>query len=259
MSITVVAAMLHSEWSGAAGMDDLRLDYAHQLLARAGSGRQVELKIDPALGHPEAFSIQAKEKAASVTGGGPGGVLYGVREWISRPASGADAVTERPDFGLRGTVLFLMKEANYDYQLTPEEFPWFFDRPLLTRYFDYLLENRFNTIFLWSGHLFPSIVEMPEYPDATDLSKADLRRNQEQFKWFTRECARRNISVLLHFYQIHIPKPLAKSRGIPVHYSQPNDFVRKFVRYSLGRFLAEFDSVGLYVCPGEALESRYQP
>ncbi len=245
--------------SDAAESDDLRLDYARQLLVRAGAAKQADLKIDPALAHPEAFCIRAKENAASVTGGGPAGVLYGVREWISRPPSAALPVTERPDFGLRGTVLFLMKEANYDYQLTPQEFPWFFDRPLLTRFLDYLLENRFNTIFLWSGHLFPSIVEMPEYPDATDLSKAELLRNQEQFKWFTRQCAMRNISVLLHFYQIHIPKPLAKSRKIPVHYSRPNDFVKKFVRYSLGRFLAEFDSVGLYVCPGEVLQPQYQP
>jgi len=257
--IAIVAATSCLLPSGAAGSEDLRLDYARELLGRAGAAKQAGLKIDPTLAHPEAYSIRAEGNAVTVTGGGPAGVLYGVREWVAQPPSAPLPVTERPDFPLRGTVLFLMKEASYDYQLTPREFPWFFDRPLLTRFLDYLLENRFNTIFLWSGHLFPSIVEMPEYPDATDLSKADLRRNQEQFKWFTRECARRNVSVLLHFYQIHVPKPLARSRNIPVHYGQPNDFVRKFVRYSLGRFLAEFDSVGLYVCPGEVLQPRYQP
>lgn len=65
--------------------------------------------------------------------------------------------------------------------------------------------------------------------------------------------------MLVHFYQIHIPKALARSRNVPVQYSQPNEFVTKFVRYSLGRFLAEFDSLGLYVCPGEALATAYQP
>ena len=99
-----------------------------------------------------------------------------------------------------------MKEGSYDYQLTPQEFPWFYDRPLLTQYLDCLQANRFNTIFLWSGHMFPSIVSMPEYPDATDLKPADLDRNQKQFRWFTDECAKRNIRVLMHFYQIHLPQ-----------------------------------------------------
>ena len=98
---------------------------------------------------------------------------------------------------------------------------------------------------------------MPEYPDATDLKPEELARNQKQFRWFTDECAKRNIRVLMHFYQIHIPRSLAKSRKIPMHYNQPNDFTKKYVHYALGRFLTEFDSVGLYVCPGEALNAQY--
>jgi hypothetical protein len=166
---------------------------------------------------------------------------------------------EQPDFELRGTVLFLMKDASYDYRLTPEEFPWFYDRELLTRYFDTLHANRFNTLFLWTGHLFPSIVELPEYPDAGDLSREELLANQAQFRWFTDECAKRNIDVLLHFYQIHVTKAFAASRDIPVANREPSDLLRKYVRYSLDRFLAEFKNVGLYVCPGEALQSQYQP
>jgi hypothetical protein len=87
-------------------------------LSRAGAAKPADLKIDSSLAHPEAYSIRAAGNATTVTGGGPGGVLYGVREWISRPPSAALPVTERPDFCLRGTVLFLMKEANCDYQLT---------------------------------------------------------------------------------------------------------------------------------------------
>ena len=77
---------------------------------------------------------------------------------------------------------------------------------------------------------------MPKYPEACDLGPEQLKRNQEQFRWFTDECAKRNIRVLMHFYQIHIPRSLAKARNIPMHYNAPNDFVRKYVRYALGRF-----------------------
>lgn len=44
-----------------------------------------------------------------------------------------------------------------------------------------------------------------------------------------------------------------------MHYEEPTDFVRKYMRYVLTRFLTEFDSVGLYACPGEVLKTEYQP
>jgi hypothetical protein len=225
----------------------------------------IYLHIDPnKVKHREGFCIIVSGPSISITGGGEAGLIYGILE-MKRIFNAHTImprrleVRDQPDFELRGSVLFLMKEASYDYKLTPAEFPWFYDRELLTKYFDYLEENRFNTLFLWTGNLFPSIVEMPEYPDATDLSREELLRNQAQFKWFTDQCAQRNINVLLHFYQIHITKALAKSRNIPVHYRKPNKFVTKFMRYSLDRFLGEFKNVGLYVCPGEALRSQYQP
>ena len=46
--------------------------------------------------------------------------------------------------------------------------------------------------------------------------------------------------------------------GYP-QYAEPNDFVRKYIHYSLLRFLTVFRSVGLYVCPGEALRPQYTP
>ncbi|MCC6125747.1 MAG: hypothetical protein IT426_12340 [Pirellulales bacterium] len=237
--------------------EELCAEYARELLGQIPEGARPILKTDAALDHPEAFSLRAAGSRAEIAGGGPAGLLYGVQQWLASPKAVPTGAVEKPDFELRGTVLFLMKEASYDYQLTPTEFPWFFDRPLLTKYLDYLYANRINTIFLWSGNLFPSIVEMPEYPDAKSLTSAEMARNQEQFAWFTRECAKRNISVLLHFYSIHLPKALADSRKIPMHYNKPDEFAAKFMRYCLERFLRVFDSVGLYVCPGEVLSSRY--
>lgn len=252
-----MAMLLWGAISPRVSAEELCLEYARELLAQVPEGARPILKIDAALNNPEAFSLRADGSRTEIAGGGPAGLLYGAQQWLAAPKAAPSGAVEKPDFELRGTVLFLMKEASYDYQLTPQEFPWFFDRPLLTKYLDYLAANRFNTIFLWSGHLFPSIVAMPDYPDATDLTPEELARNQEQFAWFTRECAKRNISVLLHFYQIHLPKALAASRKIPMHYYKPDEFAAKFVRYSLERFLRVFDSVGLYVCPGEALNQKY--
>ncbi len=225
----------------------------------------VEYAADAAMGNPEGFRLEKigadkiKISAADIAG-----INYGIQE-LSRLAAGGEPFAagfrfeDAPDFELRGTVLFLMKEGSYVYVLTPEEFPWFYDRDLLTQYFDYLQANRFNTLFLWTGHLFPSIVEMPEYPEASDLSREEVLRNQEQFRWFTDECAKRNISVLLHFYQIHVSPAMAKAHNIPTHNREPSEFLAKYTGYAIERFLTEFKDVGLYVCPGEALRTHLQP
>jgi hypothetical protein len=256
-SLPLVAVLLATGLN--ASGEDCRLEYARDLLQSANLPAPVDLKVDQSLGQEEAFAITVGTGGGVlVAGGGSAGVLYGVQQTLtSRGAVRPRA--EKPDFELRGTVLFWMKDSSYDFELTPEEFPWFYDRELLTRYLDYLFEGRFNAIFLWSGFVFPSLVELPEYPEARTLSSEELRRNQEQFRWFTQECAKRNISVLVHFYNIHLTKSLANARHIPLHYNRPDPFAAKFIHYTLLRFLTEFSSVGLYVCPGEALESQYQP
>lgn len=250
--------------------DHPTLRYAESLFEEADLSRRITWKVDSTLGCTEAFEIQSDDRRLKITGGGPSGVLYGVQESIRCLKKDPEAeldIKQSPDFKLRGAVQLLMKDCSYDWALTPEEFPWFFDRALLTRYFDYLFENRFNMIFLWSGHIFPSLVELPEYPDAADLSREQVLQNQEQFKWFTNECAKRNISVLVHFYNIHYTKSLAEAHDFKLHTvpsakyaaTKPTEFLADYYRYTLERFLREFKSVGLYLCPGEALLPEYQP
>jgi hypothetical protein len=230
--LPVVLALLVAP-SVLAATEDVRVGHARALLQRAGAAG-ASLKVDPTVGHPEGFIIRHDPQGATVLGGGPAGVLYGAQELASGRASRDGK--QAPDFEIRGAALLLMKEGTYDYRVTPEEFPWFYDRPLLTKYLDTLFENRFNTIFLWSADLFSSLVELPEYPDATNLSRAELARNQDQFRWLTSEAAKRNISVLVHFYNIHLPEPLAKARKIPMHYKAPDPFAAKYLRYTLERF-----------------------
>ena len=128
----------------------------------------------------------------------------------------------------------------------------------MERTLDSFAAERLNTIFLWTCHLFPYILELPKYPEACDLKPEELRRNQQQFRWFTQECARRNIRVLLHFYNIHLSEPMAKAHNLPINPRVPTPFLKEYTHYALSRFFEEFDSVGLYICPGESLRMQYQ-
>jgi hypothetical protein len=99
---------------------------------------------------------------------------------------------------------------------------------------------------------------MPKYPDASGLTPKQLKENQEQFRWLTREAGRRNIRVIVHMYNIHVSQPLAKARGIGATAGAPTPFLKEYSHYALSRFFEEFEGVGLYVCPGEALRPDHQ-
>lgn len=238
------------------------VEHAAQLLKDSGRAAEVSYRIDDTLGNGEAFRLQrGSEGKVQIVAGGAGGVLYGVQEALAaHSVVGAEGT---PDFALRGAVLMMLSASwNYQSDLSPEIYPWFFDRPLMTRYLDYLLSARLNTLVLWSGHLFPHILDLPEYPDASQFTKADIHRNQEQFRWLAEECAKRNITILTHFYNIHVSEHQAKALGRDgkeaARYTHADEWVRGYYRTILTRYFAEFPNVGLYICPGESLELAEQ-
>jgi len=230
--------------------------YAHGLLDKASVGG-VEFREVKELGDAEAFRVVKREDGVVVEHQASAGALYGALALI-----GDDykvGVVEKPDFKIRGTTLCLMRDAGYKSKLTPDEFPWFYDKAFMTRTLDTIAAARMNTIFLWAGHLFPYIVEMPRYPEAaSDATALQIKTNQEQFRWFTTECEKRNIQVLLHFYNIHVSHTFAAAHKIGPAPTTPTPLLREYTYYALSRYFAEFPSVGLYACPGESIHSQYQ-
>ena len=229
---------------------------ANGLLESAHLAGLVDRVDDPSFMSDEGFRVVKTGNRWQVYARGDAGFLYGSQELVL-PCSvvGADG---DPDFELRGAVLMMLSQSwDYQSELSPETFPWFFDRPLLTRYLDYLMSARLNTLVLWSGHLFPHILDLPEYPNASRFSRREIHRNQEQFRWLTTECAKRNITVLTHFYNIHVSEDLAKAMGRtgknPTRYEEPDEFVTGYYRTILKRYFETFPNVGLYICPGESL------
>jgi hypothetical protein len=183
-----VAACLLAGMCGLASVsEDPRLEYAHSLLKQAGKST-VQVKLEESLGHGEAFRVAKAGGKTVIECGSPAGAVYGALA-VGRNEFGP-GVIEKPDFDIRGTTLCLMVVNNtYKVTLSPEITFWFFARAFMERTLDSFAVDRLNSIFLWSCHLFPYIVDLPKYPGATELRPEELRRNQAQF---------RNIRVLLH-------------------------------------------------------------
>ena len=232
------------------------ISYARDLLHKSGKN-VAKFKLVDNLGHDEAFRIVQNNKDFVIEYQTPAGILYGAQAVIREEF--VPGQIDKPDFLIRGTTLPMFKDGGYKATLSPETFPWFYDKPLMTRTLDTFAEARFNTIFLWGSHLFPFIVEMPRYPEASAaVSPEQVKANQDQFLWFTRECEKRNIKVLLHFYNIHLTEAFAKAHKVSRRPEVPTPLLKEYTCYALSRYFKAFPSVGLYACPGETIKSEHQ-
>jgi hypothetical protein len=167
---------------------------------------------------------------------------------------------DAPAMRLRGTCIGMQKtfilpgRHVYEYPYTPELFPWFYDKNLWREYLDFLAANRMNTLYLWSGHPFASLVRLKDYPYAVEVPDDVFQRNQEQFRWLAQECDKRGIWLVQMFYNILVSKPFAETNGISTQLSAPTPLTEDYTRKSIAEFVREYPNVGLMVCLGEALQ-----
>lgn len=216
----------------------------------------------------EGFVISAIHRSCIFVGGAdPTGVLYGCMELVSQVALHGKlpenvSIIDQPEMVLRGACVGLQKPYYlpgrnvYEYPYTPETFPWFYDKELWIQYLDSLLANRMNSLYLWNGHPFASLVRVKEYPYAVEVDEATFKKNEEIFRFLTTEADKRGIWVIQMFYNIIVSKPFAEKHGLK---TQDRDrpiipIIADYTRKSIAAFVKKYPNVGLMVCLGEAME-----
>lgn len=161
---------------------------------------------------------------------------------------------------LRGACVALQKtyilpgRKVYEYPYTPDLFPWFYDKAMWMEYLDSLVANRMNTLYLWNGHPFASLVKLKDYPEAVEVSPEVFEQNVEMFRWLTKECDQRGIWLVQMFYNIFLPKPLAEKYHVSTQLSAPTPLASDYTRKAIAEFVKQYPNVGLLVCLGEALQ-----
>ena len=214
----------------------------------------------------EGFAMASRPPGViELTGGDDSGLLYGCLELADRIRVAGKlpdglAVKDHPAMTLRGTCIGMQKtfilpgRKVYEYPYTPELFPWFYDKTLWREYLDFLLANRMNTLYLWSGHPFASLVKLKDYPYAVEVPPDTFQKNTEMYRWLAQECDRRGIWLVQMFYNILVSQPFAETNGIATQLSAPTPLVADYTRKSLAEFVRQYPHVGLMVCLGEALQ-----
>jgi hypothetical protein len=214
----------------------------------------------------EGFAVSSHSAdIIGITGSSDSGMLYGCLELAKRIRQTGKLPSEldfsdKPAMTLRGTCVGMQKtyilpgRKVYEYPYTPELFPWFYDKTLWREYLDSLVANRMNTLYLWNGHPFASLVRLPDYPEAVEVPEDVFQKNVETFRWLTTECNRRGIWLVQMFYNIFLPKPLAEEHGVSTQLSAPTPLASDYTRKSVAEFVKQYPNVGLMVCFGEALQ-----
>jgi hypothetical protein len=217
---------------------------------------------------PEGFVLAAlDDKTLAIVGADDSGVLYGCLELGRRLGAGerfaagfrfADApafVVRGPCIGMQKTYLLPGRKV-YEYPYTPAEFPFFYDKAFWREYLDYLVGLRMNTLYLWNGHPFASLVRLRDYPEALEVPEDIFRQNVEMFRFIASECDRRGIWLVQQFYSILLSKPFAEKHGLETQLRAPTPLAADYTRKSIAEFVRQYPNVGLMPCLGEALQGQ---
>ncbi len=213
---------------------------------------------------PECYRLRATGDRVQVIGFDAAGALYGcldlarrIRE-MGRVPDALD-VNEGPALGLRAVSVFLKKQGTSDHAITPQTFPFFYDRDGWTRYLDFMAHNGLNGVVLWNGHPFDYFVKLDATPEAqSSLDPAILQQNHDQLLWLCAEAEKRNIVLMFQFDNIHTSADFAKAHSLPEQgVNAPSDLLAAYTGQGVERFLATFPGVGLWINPGGALEAKY--
>ena len=216
-------------------------------------------------GTAEGYTIAKDKKGFTVTGNDATGVIYGCVELADRihQTGGLDIqpVTEAPQMVMRGTCIGLQKTVYlpghgvYEYPYTPENFPWFYDKAEWVKYLDMMVENKMNSLYLWNGHPFASLVKLKDYPFALEVDEETFKKNEEIFSFLTHEADKRGIWVIQMFYNIILSKPFADHYGLKTQdrHRPITPLISDYTRKSIAAFIENYPNVGLLVCLGEAM------
>ncbi|MFT3935736.1 MAG: glycoside hydrolase family 20 zincin-like fold domain-containing protein [Chitinophagaceae bacterium] len=216
----------------------------------------------------EGYAIAADKQSDIYIGAKePSGILYACLELMqlikdNKQIPATINIADKPEMVLRGACIGVQKPYYlpghnvYEYPYTPETFPWFYDKQLWIQYLDSMVANRMNSLYLWNGHPFASLVKLKDYPYAVEVDEATFKKNEEIYRFLTTEADKRGIWVIQMFYNIIVSKPFADYNHIK---TQDRDrpiipLIADYTRKSIAAFVEKYPNVGLMVCLGEAME-----
>ncbi len=167
----------------------------------------------------ESYQIRVRGKTIYLNAADRVGAMYGLLELAEIVTlEGYDAVTDRD-----GTP-FLEKRGvkfNWPYEPFGEGDPFreneetVLDIEFWRTYIDFLAENRYNLLSIWSMNPFEMMFRVPKYPNATPYSDVELERFRTVFDFIFTHAKNRGIATYLITWNLRITPAIARGLGLP--------------------------------------------
>ncbi len=220
---------------------------------------QLEMDLPEGARRAEGYRIVALPDRVRIIGFDHAGVLYGSLDLVRRVREQGRLpdqldVADAPVMTVRGVTIRLMKAGNADTPITPQDFPFLYDKGIWARYLDFLAENGYNALVFGHNHPFEYFVAMEKYPEAqADIAPAVIQQNHDLLLWLGAEAEKRNITLMFEFHVAHAPVGFSKAHGSPGGgIPDSPDALKDYCGHCLERFVGEFPGVGLYIHPGQS-------
>jgi hypothetical protein len=226
----------------------------------------IELDVDDALG-AEAFRVRARGNRVSITGGDDRGLVYGALEAREQLANGV-AIDELEATGTTPKLAFRAIKFNTPWDTyrpssaLDQHYDTARDLAYWEAFLDMMVENRFNTITLWTMHPFTYMVRPKNFPEASKWTDAQFADWQRLYRGIFRMAKERGLDTYIVFWSIFVSEEFSKAHGVATqnfypHYYVPgdtSDITKRYLRESVTQVLEEYEDLdGIGVSHGEGM------
>ena len=224
------------------------------------------LLVDAKLG-AEAFSIDARGRSVTITGGDLRGLIYGALAAREQLLNGVDvarlaAKAVRPAETFRGIKFNTPWDTYRPSSALDQHYDTVRDLQYWEAFLDMMVENRFNAISLWTMHPFTYMIRPRHFPEASKWSDAQFAEWQHLYREIFRMAKERGLDTYVVFWSIFVSEEFAKAHDVAKqnfypHYYVPgdtSDITKRYLRESVTQMLEEYpDLDGIGVSHGEGM------
>ncbi|MFL6617292.1 MAG: glycoside hydrolase family 20 zincin-like fold domain-containing protein, partial [Povalibacter sp.] len=233
---------------------------------RTKSEIQLQLELQPALA-PEAFTVMREGKLVHIRGGDQRGLIYGalaVREQLRNGTRVEELANfeDKPQLAFRAIKFNTPWDTYRASSALSQHYATARDLKFWEAFLDMMVENRFNTITLWTLHPFTYMVQPKNFPEASPWSSQEFAQWQQLYRGIFRMAKERGLDTYVVFWSIFVSKEFSEAHNVATQNFYPNYYVpgdtseltRRYLKESVTQVLQEYpDLDGIGVSHGEGM------
>jgi hypothetical protein len=215
----------------------------------------------------ESFSVTVNGKQIAIAGADSRGLIYGAIAVAERVRNGTAparlrSFSEKPALAFRGIKFNTPWDTYRPSSALDQHYETARDLKFWEAFLDMMVENRFNSVSLWTMHPFTYMIRPKNFPEASKWSGSEFAEWQRLYREIFRMAKERGLDTYVVFWSIFVSEEFSKAHGVAKqnfypHYYVPGDtseITKRYLRESVAQMLEEYpDLDGIGVSHGEGM------